>query len=48
VKGASVLEIQETVEAASEQAAEALTNQKIPSSIRRHVQGYFDQIRKGQ
>ncbi len=47
VKGASVLDIQDTVDASGTQAAEALSNQKIPSSIRKHVQNYFDQIRQG-
>lgn len=48
VRGLSSIEIQETVEAASEKAAEALSNQKIPGSVRKHVQGYFDQIRRGE
>ena len=46
-KGDSVIHVQETGEAASVQSAEALTNQKIPNGIRKHISGYFDEIRKG-
>ena len=46
-KGDSVITVQETAEAASGQSAEALSNQKVPNSIRKHISGYFDEIRKG-
>ena len=48
VRGESVLEVQGTVEAAASTASEALTDQKIPKSLKKHVQSYFDQVRKGE
>ena len=48
VKGQSVVTVNESVEAAGTVAAEALTNQKVPKSVEKHVLGYFDQIRKGE
>jgi hypothetical protein len=48
IKGESILEIQGNVEAAAGAAAEALTDQKIPSDYKKHVQGYFDKLRKGE
>lgn len=47
-KGDSIIEAQETVEAASGVAAEALSNQKVPNNVKKHVAGYFDEIRKGR
>lgn len=47
-KGESLIEGQATVEAAAGVAAEALTNQKVPSSVKKHIQGYFDQIKGDQ
>lgn len=47
VKGQSVVTVNESVEAAGTVAAEALTNQKVPKAVEKHVLGYFDQIRKG-
>ncbi len=47
VRGESVLELQGNVEAAAGAAAEALTDQKIPSDDKKHVLDYFDRIRKG-
>ena len=47
-KGQSVIDIQGDVEAAAGVSAEALTNQKIPRNIEKHVRGYFDQINKGR
>ncbi len=47
VRGESLLEIQGQVEAAAGAAAEALTDQKIPGEYKKHVQGYFDRVRKG-
>ncbi|HEU5118812.1 MAG TPA: hypothetical protein VFT74_19625, partial [Isosphaeraceae bacterium] len=46
VRGESVLELQGNVEAAAGAAAEALTDQKIPSDDKKHVLDYFDRIRK--
>ncbi len=47
VRGESILEGQETVEAAAAAATEALVDQKIPQTMRKHVQGYFDRVRTG-
>jgi hypothetical protein len=46
-KGFSMLDVQGETEAAGAAATEALSNQKIPNSIKKHVTNYFDQIRKG-
>ncbi len=48
MKGQSVIDIQGDIEAAEGLSAEALTNQKIPRNIEKHVRGYFDQINKGR
>ncbi len=48
MKGQSVIDIQGDVEAGAGLSAEALTNQKIPRNIEKHVRGYFDQINKGR
>ncbi len=46
-KGTSNITIQGEVEAATNgTAADALTNQKIPKSVEKHIRGYFDQINK--
>ena len=45
-KGESVLEIQGELEASGTTAAEALSNQRIPNNVKKHVLGYFDQIRR--
>ena len=47
-KGDSLIEIQGTVEASAVEQAEALSNQKIPKSIKKHAISYFDMIRKGE
>ncbi|HEX8199374.1 MAG TPA: hypothetical protein VF590_02725, partial [Isosphaeraceae bacterium] len=47
-KGDSLIEAQETVEAAGGVAAEALSNQKVPNTVKKHVAGYFDELRKGR
>ncbi len=46
-KGESTVEIQSAAEASSAQAADALSNQKVPGGVRKHISGYFDEIRKG-
>lgn len=48
VRGESILEVQGNVEAAVSAESEAITDQKIPNALRKHVQGYFDQVRKGE
>ena len=46
-KGLSQITIQGEVEAAANGAsADALTNQKVPKSVEKHIRGYFDQINK--
>jgi hypothetical protein len=47
-KGESFIVEQEVIQEASGVAAEALTNQKVPSNVKKHVLGYFEQVRKGQ
>ena len=48
MKGLSTITIQGEVETNSGSAADALTNQKVPKSVEKHIRGYFDQINKGQ
>jgi hypothetical protein len=45
-KGESVLEIQGELESSGTAAAEALSNQRVPNNVKKHVLGYFDQIRR--
>lgn len=47
-KGQSVVSVQGEVETAAGNDAAALTNQKVPKSVEKHVQGYFDLINKPQ
>ena len=47
-KGLSTIDIQGEVETNSGSAADALTNQKIPKSVEKHIRGYFDQINRRQ
>jgi hypothetical protein len=47
-KGQSQITIQGEVEANTGSAADALSNQKIPKSVEKHIRGYFDQINKGE
>jgi len=46
-KGLSTFSVQGEIEAGAGNAADALTNQKIPKSVEKHIRGYFDQINKG-
>lgn len=48
IKGQSVIDIQGEVAAGTGNAADALSNQKVPRNIEKHVRGYFDQINKGK
>jgi hypothetical protein len=48
VKGESVIDIQGEMEAASASAAAALSNQKIPKNVEKHIRDYYDQINKGK
>lgn len=48
MKGDSVVTEEAAIEASSSVAAEALSNQKVPRNVEKHVLNYFDQIRKGK
>ena len=48
VKGQSVIDIQTELATTEGLSAEALTNQKIPKNVEKHIRGYFDQINKGR
>ena len=47
-KGLSTISSQIEAETSSGNAADALTNQKVPKSVEKHVRGYFDLLGKGQ
>jgi hypothetical protein len=47
VKGDVVIQMQEEMEAAEGLNAEALSNQKIPRRLEKHVKAYYDQLNKG-
>jgi hypothetical protein len=47
-RGLSKIEIQGEIDAAEGLSAEALTSQKIPKNVEKHIRGYFDQINKGR
>ena len=48
VKGQSTIDIQGEIEAATGSAADALSNQRIPKNVEKHVRAYYDQINKGK
>lgn len=48
IKGQSVIDIQGEMETATAEAAEALSNQRIPKSVEKHVRAYYDQLNKGK
>ena len=39
--------MQEEMEAAAGLAADALSNQKIPKNLEKHIRAYYDQLNKG-
>ena len=47
VKGDVVISIEEKMEAAEGLNAEALSNQKIPRHLEKHIRAYYDQLNKG-
>ena len=47
MKGDVVIDVQGELDAASGLGAEALSNQKIPKSLEKHIRSYYDQINKG-
>ncbi len=48
LKGQSVIDIQGEMETSVGLSEEALTNQKVPKNVEKHIRGYFDQINKGR
>jgi hypothetical protein len=47
VKGDSVIDIQAEIEAGTGSVADALSNQKIPKNVEKHIRSYYDQLNKG-
>jgi poly-beta-hydroxyalkanoate depolymerase len=47
VKGETVIDIQGEIDAAAGVGADALTNQKIPKNLEKHIRSYYDQLNKG-
>lgn len=48
IKGRSVIDVQGEMATSAGNAADALSNQKVPRSIEKHIRGYFDQVNKGK
>jgi hypothetical protein len=48
LKGQSVIDIQAEMATTEGLSAEALTNQKVPKNVEKHIRGYFDQLNKGR
>ena len=48
VKGESTIDIQGELEAATGTAADALSNQRIPKSVEKHIRSYYDQLNNGK
>jgi myosin heavy subunit len=48
VKGQAVIDIQGELEAGTGSYAEALSNQKIPKNVEKHIRSYYDQLNKGR
>lgn len=48
VKGQSLIDIQGEMATTSGNAADALTNQKVPRNVEKHIRDYFDQVNKGK
>jgi hypothetical protein len=47
VKGNTVIDIQGEIDAGTGSAADALSNQKIPRNLEKHIRSYYDQLNKG-
>ena len=47
VKGDSVIDIQGEIDAGTGSVADALSNQKIPRNLEKHIRSYYDQLNKG-
>ena len=48
IKGEAKIDIQAEMATSSGNSADALSNQKVPRNIEKHIRGYFDQINKGK
>jgi hypothetical protein len=48
VKGESVITVQGEIDAGTGVAADALSNQRIPRNLEKHIRAYYDQLNKGQ
>jgi len=48
VKGEARIDVQAELEAATAGAADALSNQRIPKGVERHVRSYYDRLNKGR
>jgi hypothetical protein len=48
VKGHTVIDIQGELDAATGLNADALSNQKIPKNLEKHIRSYYDQLNKGR
>ena len=48
VRGQSTIDIQGEIEAATVSPADALSNQRIPKNVEKHVRAYYDRINKGE
>jgi myosin heavy subunit len=47
VKGDAVIDIQGEIDAGTGSVADALSNQKIPRNLEKHIRSYYDQLNKG-
>ena len=47
VKGDAVIDIQGEIDAGTGSVADALSNQKIPKNVEKHIRSYYDQLNKG-
>jgi hypothetical protein len=47
VKGDAVIDIQGEIDAGTGSSADALSNQKIPKNLEKHIRSYYDQLNKG-
>src|SRR5262249_45852252 len=48
VKGQTVIDIQGELEAGTGSFADALSNQKIPKNVEKHIRAYYDHLNKGR
>jgi hypothetical protein len=47
VKGDALIDIQGEIDAGTGSVADALSNQKIPKNLEKHIRSYYDQLNKG-